>query len=90
MNSRYHSYTDYDNHAFVCGKCSGSFDDCLRCGRCGRKAYPKEKPFPMEKNPLNYIPGLNLLSIGIHLVVEKTREGYICSGCRDDCKDCDC
>lgn len=44
----------------------------------------------MEKNPLNYIPGLNIISLTIHLAVEKSREGYICSGCREDCRDCKC
>ena len=73
-----------------CSECKGSCADCRRCGECGRFAYPKHNPVPMDQNPLNFIPGLNLISLPIHLAVVESRRGYVCSGCREDCRDCTC
>ena len=51
--SNCHYSTQYKYWTFVCNKCPGSINDCRRCGKCGRKAYPKPKPVPLEKNPVN-------------------------------------
>ena len=89
-NYNHHWSTNYKYKSFVCSECKGSCADCRRCGECGRFAYPKHNPVPMDENPLNFIPGLNLISLPIHLAVVESRRGYVCSGCREDCRDCTC
>ena len=88
--SNSHSYTYYKYRAFTCNNCKGDWKSRLRCGECGRLCYEKEKPIPIEKNPINFIPGINIVSLIIHAAVEKSREGFVCSGCREDCRDCEC
>ena len=86
----HHSDTNYKYATFICSECKGDWASRRRCGNCGRYAFPKEKPIPIEKNPINFIPGINLISLSIHLAVEQSRKGYVCSGCREDCRDCEC
>ncbi len=54
----------------------------------GEEKYSKEKPIPIDKDPTMFIPVIVIFSFIIHDAVEKSREGYLCSGYNHDCRKC--